>query len=65
MNPLGYLLIFCLLLLACVCAAGWRNTNVWRWCPKCRRYHSELGITAKRPSKGVISTVPEKCNVCR
>lgn len=52
-------------LLLIIVAAYALNQNVWEWCPKCRRYHSELGITPNRPRQGRISTVPVKCPVCR
>ena len=42
------------------------NFETWHWCPKCRRYHSPLGILkqGQRPGNGIISGKSKRCGVC-
>jgi hypothetical protein len=42
------------------------NFETWHWCPKCRRYHSPLGILklGQRPRDGIISGKSKRCAVC-
>lgn len=58
---------FVVLGLCVIVAAFWVDATVWHWCPKCRRWHSRLGILnrGRVPFKGIITGEARKCEVCR
>ena len=67
MNTTEMLTISLVVALGCVivCASHIISSITWFYCPKCRRYHSDLGITDRPPIKGKIHMKPKCCPDCR
>ena len=59
------ILVAILLAVAVISASQLLSCTVWHRCPKCRRYHSGLGISDTPPFKGHISTEQKVCEVCK